>query len=76
MVVAGTGPRAQAGLDVATPSTTSATAQLTIDYYTSAHSDALAYSPLFTSSVEGGSRQRGAEEHARILQNAPDSEGA
>jgi hypothetical protein len=64
-------------LDAARPSTTSATAQLISDYHTLTHSDALAFSPLSTSSVEGSIRQRGAEEgHARTLHNAPDSEGA
>lgn len=64
-------------IDATGPLNTSATAQLTVDHYTFAHLDALAYSPLLTSSVEGGSRLRSAEEHARILHNnAPDGEGA
>jgi hypothetical protein len=63
-------------IDAAGPSNTSATAQLIVDHHTVAHSDALAYLPLLKSSVEGGSRPRSAEEHARILHNAPNGEGA
>jgi hypothetical protein len=77
VALASTGPTAQAGLDKAWPSTTFATAQLiTVGYPTLAYSDALAFSSLSASSVEGSICQREAEGHARIQHNAPNTEGA
>jgi hypothetical protein len=77
VALASTGPTAQAGLDKAWPSTTFATAQLiTVGYPTLAYSDALAFSSLSASSVEGSICQREAEGHARIQHNAPNTKGA
>jgi len=77
VALASTRRTAQAGLDKAWPSTSFATAQLiTVGYPSLAHSDALAFSSLSASRVEGSICQREAEGHARIQHNAPDTEGA